>query len=141
MRGIVDMSAKFRKDLVWWLEFSKHFNGKARMLRRLSLLISSDSDALNWDFGALHGVDWLMGSFVKDDDLALEGFVGHHHVRSEVHLPSSHIHVRDSLSPVRDRIRWKDSTFVLVTDSVVVQPWGHPDWNYVLYEETLVISG
>ena len=120
----IRMNAGVREDISWWLQFARHFNGKARILKKFSPVIATYSDASKWGFGAMHGCDWLAGTFVQDDKDDLLRYLGHHYVSSDNRVDSSHINVQEMWAVYAAALRWSanwsDCTVLMITDSSTV---------------------
>lgn len=53
-------------SLRWWLEFMDTFNRYADIVNSCESCLSVYSDASKIGFGALHGCDWIAGSFLLE---------------------------------------------------------------------------
>ena len=66
----IRLTSEFRKDLQWWRDFAKDFNGKEKViLEQLSYSQSLFTDSCLQGYGLVLGNDWQAGYFSSDIDL------------------------------------------------------------------------
>ena len=122
----VRLNEEFRLDLRWWLEFSRGFNGRARIIQPCEAVLAVYSDASMFGFGATHGNDWLAGSFSFKEGRDLQGRLGHHFVgAADKGCRTDNINVLE-LWPVLAAVRrwghlWADRTVMFITDNTQVR--------------------
>lgn len=121
----IRLTKGFREDVTWWRNFAAEFNGKAKILGRFAIHVSTYSDASNWGYGASHGKDWVVGAFDPEVDNAIRSRMGHHHSPPDKRCLTAHINVREMWAAYCAAVRWghlwADSVVVMVTDSTTVR--------------------
>ena len=120
----VRLNQEFKADVLWWIEFSSMFNGKAKIIAPQESTLSVYSDASLHGFGALHGSDWLAGVF-GEDGAGLTKWLGHHFEESDdPGCRSGNINVLE-MWPILQGVRrwsagWRDRSVTFVTDNTQV---------------------
>lgn len=120
----VRLNKEFFKDLIWWKQFVKTFNGKAKILGLHAPTVSVYSDASLWGYGALHGNDWLVGCF-KNMEPNEKTILGHHYDNTIYTEEDIHINVYEMWSVLQALKRWyhkwRDKNVLIVTDNNTVK--------------------
>ena len=76
------------------MQFASVFNGKAKILGKFATLKNIYSDASGWGYGAIHGSDWLIGTFNDTDTIPLKQYASHHYLEPDDNFHLSHINMR-----------------------------------------------
>ena len=89
------INAGFREEICWWLDFIDSFNCKAKMLGQQAPFVPVYSDASDWGLGATFKDDWLIGTFLRADAIALSKADGHHMANPSTECIGADINVRE----------------------------------------------
>ena len=123
----IRLSDGFRKDLQWWTDFSRVFNGKAHVIHN----DSSDSphvytDSCLKEYGLVVGADWQAGYFCSHEiPYGVEGTLeGHGHWKNVDVPDQSNINFLE-LVPIKLAIEryadsWADRHVIVFTDNTQV---------------------
>ena len=122
----IRLNEDFRLDLKWWIQFAEHFNGYASIVKSADPFLSVYSDSSKFGFGALHGFDWLAGSFILEKEGEWKKWLGHHFSEAkDIGCRSDNINVLE-LWPIVVAVNkwgelWKDKVVIFVTDNTQVR--------------------
>ena len=122
----IRLNSEFRLDLNWWLEFASQFNGRAKVIKSANPVLAVYSDSSLFGFGALHGSDWLAGTFKKSRGLEFQNWLGHHFEKAEeAGCGENNINVLE-MWPILLAVRkwgsdWSNRTIIFVTDNTQVR--------------------
>lgn len=100
----VTLSTSFHQDLDWWRDFSRWFNGTAKIIQPPLHTSMVCTDASGSGFGAYTGIDWLCGQW--EEDIHMEMDKHNHCVPSPAMDIPVNINVRE-LYPILEAVwRW-----------------------------------
>ena len=121
----IHLNSDFRKDLDWWANYAKYFNGKEKITGKFSPIYSVYTDASNWGYGAVFDSDWIIGSFHENDTLVTSPVLSHHFLPLEDWIYKAHINTKEMWA-VWEAVSawgqlWMDSTILFITDNNTVQ--------------------
>ena len=119
------INAAFRDEILWWHKFIDTFNGLEKILGIHAPIFSVYTDASNFGFGAIFGLDWCTGAFMEDHHLELASKLQAHIARSDYNCANEHINVKEMWAVMAAAYRWgpywADHSIIFVTDNTTVR--------------------
>ena len=121
-RRYVTLSQNFHKDLDWWADFAKWFNGTAKIIQPPIHTSMVTTDASGTGYGAFFGIDWISGQWEQNLVMSVDR---HKHCQPSpsLEIPKD-INVRE-LYPVLESLwrwghLWRNHKVQCVTDNTQV---------------------